>query len=53
MDIVGPLPKSSIGHRYILVILDDATRYPSAQQQEGRSPGRWGEEVSGREPRPH
>ena len=30
MDIVGPLPKSSSGHRYILVILDYATRYPEA-----------------------
>ena len=30
MDIVGPLPKSSRGHRYILVILDYATRYPEA-----------------------
>ena len=30
MDIVGPLPKSSSGHRYILVILYYATRYPEA-----------------------
>ena len=30
MDIVGPLPKSARGHRYILVILDYATRYPEA-----------------------
>ncbi|XP_061097667.1 uncharacterized protein LOC133128296 [Conger conger] len=30
MDIVGPLPKSSRGHRYILVIVDYATRYPEA-----------------------
>ena len=30
MDIVGPLPKSSRGHRYILVIMDYATRYPEA-----------------------
>uniref|UniRef100_A0A8C1GXK8 Gypsy retrotransposon integrase-like protein 1 n=1 Tax=Cyprinus carpio TaxID=7962 RepID=A0A8C1GXK8_CYPCA len=30
MDIMGPLPKSSRGHRYILVILDYATRYPEA-----------------------
>ena len=28
MDIIGPLPKSSRGHRYILVILDYATCYP-------------------------
>ncbi|XP_055367899.1 uncharacterized protein LOC129604626 [Betta splendens] len=30
MDIVGPLEKSSAGHRYILVISDYATRYPEA-----------------------
>ena len=30
MDLVGPLPKSSRGHQYILVILDYATRYPEA-----------------------
>lgn len=30
MDIVGPLEKSSAGHRYILVICDYATRYPEA-----------------------
>ena len=30
MNIVGPLPKSSRGHKYILVILDYATRYPEA-----------------------
>lgn len=30
LDIVGPLPKSSRGHRYILVLLDYATRYPEA-----------------------
>ena len=30
MDIVGPLEKSSSGHRYILVICDYATRYPEA-----------------------
>ncbi|XP_061119601.1 uncharacterized protein LOC133142388 [Conger conger] len=30
MDILGPLPKSSRGHRYILVILGYATRYPEA-----------------------
>ena len=30
MDIVGPLPKTSRGHRYILVIVDYATRYPEA-----------------------
>ena len=30
MDIVGPLPKSARGHRYILVILDYATKFPEA-----------------------
>ena len=30
MDIVGPLPKSARGHRYVLVIVDYATRYPEA-----------------------
>lgn len=30
MDIVGPLEKSSAGHRYILVVNDYATRYPEA-----------------------
>ncbi|XP_035266158.1 uncharacterized protein LOC118223565 isoform X2 [Anguilla anguilla] len=30
MDIVGPLPRSSRGHKYILVILDYATRFPEA-----------------------
>ena len=30
LDIVCPLPKTSRGHRYILVIVDYATRYPEA-----------------------
>ena len=30
MDIVGPLPKTKSGHRYILVLVDYATRYPEA-----------------------
>ena len=30
MDIVGPLPRSCSGMRYILVICDYATRYPEA-----------------------
>ena len=30
MDIVGSLPRSRQGHRYILVICDYATRYPEA-----------------------
>ena len=30
MDIVGPLPRSRMGNRYILVLCDYATRYPEA-----------------------
>uniref|UniRef100_A0A3P9LY71 Gypsy retrotransposon integrase-like protein 1 n=1 Tax=Oryzias latipes TaxID=8090 RepID=A0A3P9LY71_ORYLA len=30
MDIVGPLERSSAGHKYILVVCDYATRYPEA-----------------------
>ena len=30
MDIVGPLPRSRQGNRYILVVCDYATRYPEA-----------------------
>ena len=30
MDIVGPLPKTSNGYQYILVISDYATRFPEA-----------------------
>ena len=30
MDIVGPLPRSRSGNRYILVMCDYATRYPEA-----------------------
>ena len=30
LDIVGPLPKTSRGHRHILVLVDYATRYPEA-----------------------
>ena len=30
MDIVGPLPRSSLGKRYVLVVCDYATRYPEA-----------------------
>lgn len=30
MDIVGPLPRSRSGNKYILVICDYATRYPEA-----------------------
>lgn len=30
MDIVGPLPRSRSGNRYVLVLCDYATRYPEA-----------------------
>ena len=30
MDLVGPLPKTKRGHRYMLVIVDYASRYPEA-----------------------
>ena len=30
MDIVGPLPKTSAGHQFILVVSDYATRFPEA-----------------------
>lgn len=30
MELVGPLPKSTRGQKYILVILDYTTRYPKA-----------------------
>ena len=30
MDIVGPLPRSGSGNKYVLVICDYATRYPEA-----------------------
>ena len=30
MDLVGPLVKSTRGHKYILVIVDYTTRYPEA-----------------------
>ena len=30
MDIVGPLPQSRSGKRYVLVVCDYATRYPEA-----------------------
>ena len=30
LDIVGPLPKTSRGHRYVLVMVDYATCYPEA-----------------------
>lgn len=30
LDLVGPLPRSSRGHEYILVLVDYATRYPEA-----------------------
>ena len=33
MDIVGPQPRSSAGHKYLLVMCDYATRYPEAVPQ--------------------
>lgn len=30
MDLVGPLPRTSEGHKFILVLCDYATRYPEA-----------------------
>ena len=30
VDIIGPLPKSKKGNRYILTLVDYATRYPEA-----------------------
>ena len=30
LDVVGPLPKSGRGHRFILVIMDYATLFPEA-----------------------
>ena len=30
MDVVGPLPKTSSGNKYVLVICDYVTRYPEA-----------------------
>ena len=30
LDVVGPLPKSKIGHIYILTIIDRVSRYPEA-----------------------
>jgi len=30
MDIVGPLSRTKSGHKYILTVVDDATRYPEA-----------------------
>ena len=30
MDIIGPLPRSRSGNRYVLVICDYATRFPEA-----------------------
>ena len=30
MDVVGPLPRSRTGNRFVLVVVDYATRYPEA-----------------------
>jgi hypothetical protein len=33
MDLVGPLPKSARGHKYILVVRDYATKFPETLSQ--------------------
>ena len=30
MDIIGPLPRSRSGNRYVLVVCDYGTKYPEA-----------------------
>ena len=30
MDVVGPLPRTSHGNKFIITVIDDATRYPEA-----------------------
>ena len=37
VDLVGPLPLSSQGNRYILTVIDYATRYPEAKALKGIS----------------
>jgi hypothetical protein len=32
MDIVGPLSRTKAGNKFILTIIDDATRFPEAYQ---------------------
>ena len=45
MDIVGPLPRSRQGNRYILVVCDYATRYPEAIPLKSIDAGRIAEEL--------
>ena len=45
MDIVGPLPQSRAGNRYILVICDYATRYPEAIPLRSTDAGHVAEEL--------
>ncbi len=36
MDLIGPLERSARGHRFALVLVDYATRYPEAVAQHFR-----------------
>ena len=45
MDIVGPLPRSSHGNRYVLVVCDYATRYPEAMAMRSVEAERVAEEL--------
>ena len=45
MDIVGPLPRSRAGNKYILVICDYATRYPEAIPLRSTDAGHVAEEL--------
>lgn len=35
MDFIGPLPRTVQGHRFLLVVVDYATRYPKAIPMRG------------------
>ena len=45
MDIVGPLPRSSRGNRYVLVVCDYAARYPEAMAMRSVEAERVAEEL--------
>ena len=45
MDIIGPLPRSRQGNRYILVVCDYAARYPEAIPLKSIDAGRIAEEL--------
>jgi len=45
MDLVGPLPRSQSGNRYILVVCDYATRYPEVVAIKSIEAGRITEEL--------